>query len=79
MKHPLSSRAEKIAYLKNLSSGKESLDALHAGRCEFWVQDDSIVGKFRNEVTGELINAEAMEEKERTKGNSILWIEIRST
>jgi hypothetical protein len=77
MKHKhLNSRTDKIKFLQRLTTGQATIRELMPVKVESWYQDNRMPDKFINEETGECINAAQMREKERTKGDNIIFLTV---
>jgi hypothetical protein len=70
------SRREKIRLLSELQSGKRMLRELRPWKAELWYQHSYNPDVFINEVTGELITAAQMQERQKHKGDDVLFITV---
>ncbi len=77
MKHKqLNSRTDKIKFLQNIQQGKATIQELLPVKVELWKQYSDEPDKYINEKTGQIISNAEMEQKEKHKGNNILFVTI---
>jgi hypothetical protein len=73
----INSRIGKINFLQRLRQGKASIYEIMPHKIELWKQYNDEPDKYINEKTGQVITNAEMEEKEKHKGNNILFVTIQ--
>jgi hypothetical protein len=73
----LDSRQKKISFLKRLAEGKAKIAEVLPPVCEIWKAYHDDQNTFINEKDGLIITKDQLEERQRTAGDNIIFVEVK--